>query len=973
MRFLRANETLRIGVYIASPSLSRVLDGWLETGSISDRAARRLLAYVVRAATRTTPFGMFAAVGRVGIGETTTLTITSELRTQTRPDMGWLSAILNRWKGDVTFREHLYVTVNDALIQRGGRYNAYHPSLVHRSRRDKPGLAYTSASFKATEPVKFLRERLRRAVSIADAAAMLEAQFAEDREECLRLLNVLWDGGFFIDELQLDPSADPMNSAIAACRRISEEHSQPIEALARELSAIDRVPPSSRSLANYHELEELQKSIDPLQEPKLQTDAMRSIGGVLGRQIFDDVAALVQVMLRWHPVALKRYRERFVERYEGTEREVPLLELVNPSLGLGVPDDLELASSLSRELIERRFALASQALLDGAHEVELDEQSLCALLPPRNDACLADSFDVGFEILAGSVSDLNAGRYRIVGSPFAYAPLAGASIGRFAKALGEQAMGDLRALAAKVEAIHSQAVVAELVVTPAQARGLNVSIRPVQMSHQIRVGVMHEDADSHVITPDDLVVGLDDFGFYLRSLSLNRRVEVVQTHVYNTAQLTPPLGRLLSLLAYDGVIFPHGFDWGPAENLSFLPRLRRGRIIVSKARWRFAKTELLNACAEDPDRQAFVRRWRLPRYVQLIEHDNALPVDLSTELGWEVLRDHVLTQRKESVFIEELLPCAEDMWIEDELGAKYRGEFVASFTRDSERTRLVPKGTPASRSDRLRAPGSEWTSFKLYVERDDQDRVLADELQPLLASLHSAGEADSWFYVRYADPAEHIRLRLMRTNGCFEEGMRGILRAIADLQAGGVLAEVTISTYHREIERYGGINGIAVCERIFAADSSYVLSALLNAGPVDDEQRLVFAATTIATIAIMCSQYLQRPPTAFIEYRRAGKMCDEERRMVRTIKAGLQDVECSFSSPLWQGVRELLDLEIEDKLERPFSAILNSLLHMHCNRCGIDSEAETRARAIARQAVHGVEVLSIARMLNESPSGDSVA
>ncbi|MGA8839057.1 MAG: lantibiotic dehydratase [Candidatus Aquilonibacter sp.] len=957
LQFLRANETVRLAIYVASASLSRELERWIETEEIADRAARRILAYILRASTRTTPFGMFAAIGRADIGETTTLRIASDLQTQTRPDMAWLSGLLRNWKSDRTFRQRLRVRVNDALIPRGGRYTVYHPSLVHRTKGEKPRLAYTAVSFKATDPVEFLKERLPGSLSVAERASILEGRFGEDREECLRLLDVLWEGGFFIDELMLDPSVDPVSSIIAALRRIDRERAHVVETLSRELASIDGLPLLQRGIDNYREIEDLQKSIDPSLLARLQTDATRRVSGMLGRRVIDDVAVLMRTMLRWHPLAMKRYRERFLARYEGTTREVPLLELVHPSLGLGIPDDPELARILPRDLIERRFALASQALLDGTTEVVLDEASLDSLLPPRDDANLAASFDIGFEVLARSARDINEGRYRVASAPLASTQVAGASIGRFASALGDRAVDDLRTLAGKIEATHPDAVVAELVVTASFARGLNVLIRPVQFPYQIRIGLMHENDDPHVITPDDLVVGLDNAGFYVRSVRLNKRVEVVQTHVYNTNELTPPLGRFLSLLAYDGVVHPHRFDWGPAENLTFLPRLRCGRVIISKARWRFSKTALLNACSSASGTEAFVRQWRLPRQVQLVEGDNVLPLDFSTDVGWELLRDHVSGLRRDVIFLEELLPAPEDIWVEDERGERYRGEFVASFVCDSQRERPLPRTVPPSRNERVRAPGMEWIYFKLYIDRDDQDRFLAEELQPLLASLSSERLIDAWFYIRYTDPADHIRLRLRSVEGSVGDAAECLFDQFARLVESNVLANVSVSSYEREIERYGGADAMDVCERVFSADSSFVLSNLLADVPVDDERRIAFAARTIAQLAVACSRQTQQSAALFLRYRRGGKLREDDRKAVQAIRGELQHV-ADVTSPLWKSIAELLELDAGGGLSTPISNVIDSIMHMHCNRCGLDLESEVRARVIARQAVHGAEAVA---------------
>jgi hypothetical protein len=224
--FLREQHTLRLAVHIASQSLSRELSNWLDCGRVSDRAARRILAYVLRAATRTTPFGLFAAVARVDMGTPAPLKIHSEMRTRTRPDMGWLSAFVDELKRDPDFRRMLRVCVNDSLLKRGSRYTAYHPSLVHRSDRPGTPLTYTSVSFNETQAVAFLKETVTAPERIIDIASRLEERFGEKYDDCINLLDQLWEGGFFIDELQLDPSGDPVTFMLDVLARTYEKRAQ---------------------------------------------------------------------------------------------------------------------------------------------------------------------------------------------------------------------------------------------------------------------------------------------------------------------------------------------------------------------------------------------------------------------------------------------------------------------------------------------------------------------------------------------------------------------------------------------------------------------------------------------------------------------------------------------------------------------------------------------------------------------------
>ena len=125
--------------------------------------SRRLLAYALRASMRSTPFGLFAAISRVAIGERTTLEVESEMHTRTRVDMGWLAELITQWREEPEFRKKLRVTVNDAMLRRGDRYTAYHPL---RTGRGQKGLTYTPMTFTRTDAVHFLEGKAQYPLSM---------------------------------------------------------------------------------------------------------------------------------------------------------------------------------------------------------------------------------------------------------------------------------------------------------------------------------------------------------------------------------------------------------------------------------------------------------------------------------------------------------------------------------------------------------------------------------------------------------------------------------------------------------------------------------------------------------------------------------------------------------------------------------------------------------------------------------------
>src|SRR5262249_42429974 len=100
--------------------------------------------------------------------------------------------------------------------------------------------------------------------------------------------------------------------------------------------------------------------------------------------------------------------------------------------------------------------------------------------------------------------------------------------------------------------------------------------------------------------------------------------------------------------------------------------------------------------------------------------------------------------------------------------------------------------------------------------------------------------ADGWFFVRYADPDTHLRVRFHGDPERLRSRVQPALeRAVAPLLDDGRLWRVQLDTYEREVERYGGPEGVAIAERIFQADSEAVLGLLerLDDGDAGGEER----------------------------------------------------------------------------------------------------------------------------------------
>src|SRR5262249_25822369 len=132
---------------------------------------------------------------------------------------------------------------------------------------------------------------------------------------------------------------------------------------------------------------------------------------------------------------------------------------------------------------------------------------------------------------------------------------------------------------------------------------------------------------------------------------------------------------------------------------------------------------------------------------------------------------------------------------------------------------------PISASRRSFPLGSEWIYAKLYTGPATLDQTLLQVVRPVVESVTRSGAVDRWFFIRYGDPEWHLRFGFHGEPSRLSTEVLPLLQdAVAPLLADRRLWRIQFDTYEREVERYGGLEGIELAERFFHADSEAVLS-----------------------------------------------------------------------------------------------------------------------------------------------------
>src|SRR5262249_41677763 len=129
---LLADPIVREALYVASPSLADRIDTWQHDADVE----RALVRYLVRMASRATPFGLFSSVAVGTIGKTTTLAIEprATAHRHTRIDNDVLFALCAEVARDRSTRAQLRFRPSSSLYVAGGRLRYAEARLANAAR-----------------------------------------------------------------------------------------------------------------------------------------------------------------------------------------------------------------------------------------------------------------------------------------------------------------------------------------------------------------------------------------------------------------------------------------------------------------------------------------------------------------------------------------------------------------------------------------------------------------------------------------------------------------------------------------------------------------------------------------------------------------------------------------------------------------------------------------------------------------------
>ena len=334
LRDLLSNEA-RAALAVASLTFSDAL-AKDRTGPLGPRTESTLRRYLIRMSTRPTPMGLFAAVGLANWGERTDIELTADDRPRrTRPDAAWLMALVDRAESDPQIRRHLHIRANPLALTRAGR-------IFLHERATRETSASVSVSVRSTDVVRRAMTAARRSIRFDDLSAhLLGTTPGATTEQVAKLLDGLCEQALLLTDLR-----PPLTVASPARYVLEKLGSIPAAAqlcalLASVVEAAGRwdARPSPDE-AGFRKLIASTTDAVGTERAALQVDsALRFASTTVSSRIATDAARAADLLLRMSriaggPAPLEAYRRAFEHHY-GEHREVPLVEMIDPHIGIG--------------------------------------------------------------------------------------------------------------------------------------------------------------------------------------------------------------------------------------------------------------------------------------------------------------------------------------------------------------------------------------------------------------------------------------------------------------------------------------------------------------------------------------------------------------------------------------------------------------------------------------------------------------
>lgn len=635
---------------------------------------------------------------------------------------------------------------------------------------------------------------------------------------------------------------------------------------------------------------------------------------------------------------LQEFIRRFERRFD--RREVPLMTALDPELGIGY-GNFEQAGATS-ELVSHLADIRSQGTSGETLQHQLREIVASAVFTGKPGTVdLSEMLPASRKDrlpLPNTFSALVTCCDGLVKLEYTGGPSGTMLAGRFTMA-SEGVAAFTRDVAAWEQEANPDVLFFDIAYQ-AEVNADNVNRR--KSIYDAQLSILNYDTSGCPLALNDITIRVAGGEIQLWSQRLGKRLVSRMASAYNHTRSDLSVFRLLSDLQYQGLHTSLDLDLEAIlPGLASYPRVQDGSVVVAGAKWKVDLADLYGTKGErDP---AILRRHLLERGASgFLKHGPAdLKLCFNTDSDDDLAMMLTHWKNEKTVYVEEAFIPSQSI-VTDEAGQPYYCQFLLTMGHsgsiyDGSRSGILREQTPA-----FFAPGSRWLYWEIYGHTSGADSLLLGEVELLLEE--NKDKIKKWFFIRYDEGGNHLRLRVLVDHPAGAPALIIRMQQLLQSKLGkGIVSDLQIRTYHREMERYGETS-IELAESHFHLDSRYVLELLRNGLSDNDKYSLTIdfvhriRESNVISPGEMSSVFKVMHKNLFSEHRGTTVETKMLNRKYEEFKEhSLPDLEAEADS-LRSEVIHTFTMLLLGKSGEARSRLLADLLHMHLNRLFCDHQ-----------------------------------
>ena len=683
---------------IASPDLVEALNKYSSdpkgfSDDKKDSLEISLLKYLARISSRCTPFGLFAGCSVGSFDNETTIAITTKehFTRVTQFDMLFWSALLEELFKRDDVKPYLTYFPNTSLYSFSEFYRYVEYKHVNKKRE------YVINAVRKSDYLDLLIEEAKNGLTINRMIELLVLD-ASENEDALDFINELIDSQILVSNLE------STITGVNELQRILDIINE-IPTLKKESKLLEKIKflliNLDETIYPIHSItSEIKKLIDELgvkydDKYLFQTDMntstiVNTIDCSVSKKVKQTITFLNKICKSQSSANQSNFIKSFNKRYES--KEMPLAKVLDSELGIGylhnemkdtnpILDKFSFFKKESEKSIET-WTNYDYILQKKLHESTLNKSLSITISESDFPSFEMDEIDIPATFSAMIELIKNDNQEQIV-LDTSGGVSAAKLLGRFCN-INESILELTKEIVLKEEESYNDKVLAEVVHIP-EARTGNILRRPILRKYEIPY-LSNSDVDSDFkISIDDLMISIKNDKIILRSRKLNKEIIPCLSNAHNYGKNSLPIYHFLCDLQSQGNKPIYNFSWGILEShYSFFPRVYYKDVIVSKSKWIISSDELKEFYAVNESNlfnefSIWKNKRNLPRYVNQVQYDNTLLLDLEREIGIKLFLKCVKTINK--IILEEFL-FTEDSIVKNTIGENFTNQIIVSFYKE---------------------------------------------------------------------------------------------------------------------------------------------------------------------------------------------------------------------------------------------------------------------------------------------------